>query len=138
MEDFIFHFKNRTHYLSNFIKPLLTYSKFVFWFSVDRKVFNLTKNVIFGIVYIPPGNTAYDDAFTEFELQTFNQNTNYIVLVGDFNSRTGNLFELKIEEENSFLEQNFFSENELSEPNVSNILDTVGILKVSNGNGREC
>ena len=69
----------------------------MYWFQVDKVVFNLDKNVILWIVYIPPVNSRYasEDAYYDIDLefQRFFQQTDYIVLAGAFNrhnSRTGN------------------------------------------------
>lgn len=124
-EEFIFKFKNRhkitnyrsggialgyKRYLEKFIRPIESECNFVYWFQVDKAVFNLDKNVIFGVVYIPPVNTRYasDDALNEFEseFQRFYQNTENIVLVGDFNSRTGNLQDYYDDNLDNFLLKN--------------------------------
>jgi predicted GTPase len=51
--------------------------------------------LLIGCVYIPPENRKYtsDRVFNEIknELMSFSQNTKHIALVGDFNSRTSNL-----------------------------------------------
>ncbi|CAC5388880.1 unnamed protein product [Mytilus coruscus] len=109
-DEFIFSFKNRHKITSHrsggivlsyrkcldkCIKPFDTDCKFVYWFSVDKKVFDLDENVVFGIVYIPPVNTNYTpaEAFDEIDVEfhRFSQNSKYIVLLGDFNSRKANL-----------------------------------------------
>ncbi|VDI12648.1 Hypothetical predicted protein [Mytilus galloprovincialis] len=107
--DFIFHHKNRKKfinksggialgyksYLESFITPITTDCQFGLWFSIDKKVFDSPENVIFGIVYVPPENSSYSsvEAFNDIEREfhKFNENTNLICLVGDFNARTGNL-----------------------------------------------
>ena len=69
-------------------------SEFVQWVEIANESSHLTKLVI-GCVYIPPENRKYtsDRVFNEIEneMMSFSQNTKHIALVGDFNSRTSNL-----------------------------------------------
>jgi hypothetical protein len=69
-------------------------SEFVQWVEIANECSKFTKLLI-GCVYIPPETTKYtsDNAFNEIEneLMSFSQNTKHITLVGDFNSRTSNL-----------------------------------------------
>ena len=126
--DFTFKYKNRKkissrrsggialgyrNYLENFITPLDTDCPYVLWFTIKKEIFNLSQNVIFGIIYIPPENTRYtsDDAISEIELEflKFNENTDYVCLVGDFNSRTAKLLDVyEVEESNEFIYTNEF------------------------------
>jgi hypothetical protein len=59
-----------------------------------------------GCIYIPPEYSKYssEEAFTEIEeeMLTFSSNTNTIALVGDFNSRTSNLSDIVIVDDNLF------------------------------------
>jgi hypothetical protein len=79
-------------HLENYIEPLETESNYIFWFKVSSKLFNLSDDLIFGIVYIPPEGSSYlsPDAFdqVENEYRVLSQNYKYICLLGDFNSRT--------------------------------------------------
>ena len=49
----------------------------------------------FGIIYIPPENTAYsaDSSFSDIEIEfhNFQQDSTYVCRFGDFNSRTAKL-----------------------------------------------
>ena len=126
--DFIFHHKNRKKfinksggialgyksYLESFIKPITTDCQFVLWFSIDKKVFDSPENVIFGIVYVPPENSSYSsvEAFNDIEREfhKFNENTNLICLVGDFNARTGNL-------------RDYIEDNDTEDYFVNNVID---------------
>ena len=148
-EDFIFHIKNRKKIsnfrsggialgyrksLQNLIHPIKTDSQFVLWFSIDGKCFNISENVIIGIVYIPPINTLYtsEDAMSEIEseFQNFQINTNHIFLVGDFNSRIG--------KENDFYEFSEFDEHvfddfvDVNEFNDLKVLDNLNIPRKRN------
>lgn len=80
--------------LASNIKTLCTESKFGFWFKVSGDIFNLDKDVIFGIVYVPPENTRYTSStdFTEIEADclVLSRNYNYISLLGDFYGLTSN------------------------------------------------
>ncbi|CAG2188707.1 unnamed protein product [Mytilus edulis] len=147
-DNFIFHYKNRKKlanhksggialgfkkYLDKYIKYIQSDCQFVLWFSIDKKVLDLPKDAIFGIIYIPPINTSYtsEDAFTEieFELQNFCSKTNYITMLGDFNSRTGNLSDFYNIDKDSSFENNFTDYNELSDVDV---LDELGIPRLRN------
>ncbi|XP_063427570.1 asparagine-rich protein-like [Mytilus trossulus] len=147
-DNFIFHYKNRKKlanhksggialgfkkYLDKYIKYIQSDCQFVLWFSIDKKVLDLPKDAIFGIIYIPPINTSYtsEDAFTEieFELQNFCSKTNYITMLGDFYSRTGNLSDFYNIDKDSSFENNFTDYNELSDVDV---LDELGIPRLRN------
>lgn len=148
-ENFIFHIKNRKKIsnfrsggialgyrksLQKFIHPIKTDCQFVLWFSIDGKCFNISENVIIGIVYIPPINTLYtsEDAMSEIESEfhNFQINTNHIFLVGDFNSRIG--------KENDFYEFSEFDEHvsedfiDVNEFNNVTFLDTLNIPRKRN------
>ncbi|CAG2208866.1 unnamed protein product [Mytilus edulis] len=81
----------RTH-LADKINMVDTDSKYIMWFTVDKEIFRLNQNVLFGIVYIPPENSSYciGDPYNEMENEFLNfcSYYNYICLMGDFNSRT--------------------------------------------------
>jgi hypothetical protein len=66
---------------------LRTESNYIFWFKVSSKLFNLSDDLIFGIVYIPPEGSSYlsPDAFdqVENEYRVLSQNYKYICLLGD-------------------------------------------------------
>jgi hypothetical protein len=46
-------------HLGDFIHPLESDSKYVLWFKADKQLFHMRKDVIFGIVYIPPEHLLY-------------------------------------------------------------------------------
>jgi hypothetical protein len=58
------------NYLENFITPIDIDCPYVLWFSIKKEMFNLSQNVIFSIIYIPPENTRYtsDDAISEIQI----------------------------------------------------------------------
>ncbi|CAC5372882.1 unnamed protein product [Mytilus coruscus] len=128
-DEFIFSFKNRhklsnhrsggialgyRKYLEKYIKPIETECKFVYWFTIDKRVLNLPENVFIGIVYIPPVNTNYtsEEAFNdiELELQRYSEKSDYIILVGDFNSHTANL-------------SDFYDEGDIDDFVIDNLTD---------------
>jgi glutamine cyclotransferase len=55
--------------LGDFIHPLESDSKYVLRLKVDKQLFRMRQDVIFGIVYIPPENSIYctGDPFSEME-----------------------------------------------------------------------
>ncbi|CAC5415123.1 unnamed protein product [Mytilus coruscus] len=132
--------------LDKCIKTFDTECKFVYWFSVDKKVFDLDENIVFGIVYIPPVNTNYtsEEAFNEIdiEFQRFSQNSKYIVLLGDFNSRTANLPDFYEESSvDEFIVQHFTDQFDYTDVHI---LDNLNISRernfpddVVNGFGRK-
>ena len=67
---------------------------------------NQNDQILMGCIYIPPEYSKYssEEAFTEIEeeMLTFSSNTNKIALVGDFNSRTSNLSDIVIVDDNLF------------------------------------
>ena len=73
-------------HLENYIEPLETESNYIFWFKVSSKLFNLSDDLIFGIVYIPPEGSSYlsPDAFdqVENEYRVLSQITNISVCLG--------------------------------------------------------
>ena len=108
------------------IEPLETESNYIFWFKVSSKLFNLSDDLIFGIVYIPPEGSSYlsPDAFdqVENEYRVLSQNYKYICSLGDFNSGTADdpdFIEIFINEHELDFTQ--FVENDLA------ILDTLKI-----------
>ncbi|CAG2227993.1 unnamed protein product [Mytilus edulis] len=148
-DEFIFSFKNRHKITSHrsggialgyrkcldkCIKTFDTECKFVYWFSVDKKVFDLDENIVFGIVYIPPVNTNYTskEAFNEIdvEFQRFSQNSKYIVLLGDFNSRTANLSDFYDENsDDEFIVQHFTDQFDYTDVHI---LDNLKIPRERN------
>lgn len=43
--------------------------KYVFWFKINKVIFNTTEDPVFGVVYIPPERSKYssNDCYTEIE-----------------------------------------------------------------------
>ena len=79
--------------LAEYIDIIDTNSKFILWTKVSKRLHKLEKDLLVGVVYIPPENSKYSsrDAFDEIELEwmNMNRNQNFVLLTGDFNSRTG-------------------------------------------------
>ena len=77
---------------SNYIEVLESDSKFVLWFKLSGEFCKEGKNIICGIVYIPPEGSPYflPDTFdqVENEIRNFSDECDYVCLIGDFNSRT--------------------------------------------------
>ena len=75
-----------------YISYIETDSKMVQWVKISSKLFGTDEDVIIGNNYIPPENSLYKipDAFSEFECEFLKLSVNYkyILLAGDFNSRT--------------------------------------------------
>jgi glutamine cyclotransferase len=64
--------------LGDFIHPLESDSKYVLRLKVDKQLFRMRQDVIFGIVYIPPENSIYctGDPFSEMENEFLNYSAN--------------------------------------------------------------
>ena len=77
------------------INVLKSNSPLIFWFSINHTITINNETVYCGIVYIPPYRSKYsnDDPYLEIqrELDRICINSKNILLMGDFNSRTGTL-----------------------------------------------
>ncbi|CAG2228304.1 unnamed protein product [Mytilus edulis] len=104
---FTFHLKNRKNiarvksggiafgyksHLENFVKPVENFSSLVYWWKISSDLLKTDQDVMMGNIYIPPENSVYKvpDAFNELEQEflKFSVEYKYILLNGDFNSRT--------------------------------------------------
>ena len=79
--------------LQNYCTENPTDCKACLWFTIDKSVFNIDKNILCGALYLPPEGSRYSDIglFDELENELMYLNTNnqhHVVLMGDFNSRT--------------------------------------------------
>ena len=70
-------------------------SKLILLFNISRHLFNLEEDVKCGVVYVPPYGSKYmaEDPYLEIqsELLRYSADSKYMLLFGDFNSRTGTL-----------------------------------------------
>lgn len=68
-------------------------SKLVQWFTISEEISPTSKPINCGIVYVPPYGSKYshEDPFQELqrEILRFCQTSNNMILLGDFNARTG-------------------------------------------------
>ena len=69
------------------------------WYRIDRTITGLTKDLLLGVVYIPPEGSTYTNisAFEECEselLELLSCNDAFVCMCGDFNAITGNLCDL--------------------------------------------
>lgn len=68
-------------------------SKLILWFTLSHEILNLEKDINFGVVYIPPQGSKYasDDPYMELqrEILRYCPSSDQTILMGDFNSRTG-------------------------------------------------
>ena len=82
-------------YRIEYIDIITSDCKFVFWFKLSKKVVNSNSDILIGIVNIPAENIRFSsaDCFTDIEqeLMNFSKTSEYVCLLGDFNSRTGRL-----------------------------------------------
>lgn len=81
--------------IAKHINVIDTDCKFIMWLKISKVLFNVDKDVICGVVYIPPEASKYssNDSFMEIEQELFNfsKDSNYFCFMGDFNSRVGRL-----------------------------------------------
>ena len=68
-------------------------SNLILWCTISRRLTQTENDVYCGVVYIPPIGSKYasDDPYTELqgEILKYCTNSSQIILMGDFNSRTG-------------------------------------------------
>jgi hypothetical protein len=92
------------------INIIETDCKSVFWFTLSKQVTLTDRDVLYGVVYIPPENSVFavDDPFVEIqnELSSFSQRYNHICIFGDFNCRTSCLNDYIVIDRNFFEVQN--------------------------------
>ena len=120
-------------------------SQLVLWFSISRELLMTENDVLCGVVYVPPIGSKYanEDPFAELHaeiLKTSSENSQ-IILMGDFNSRTGERSDIFLSDEFlsdiyglEFLEiennntQNIFIQNNvpLQRCNIDNVVNAYG------------
>ncbi|MEW8547740.1 MAG: reverse transcriptase domain-containing protein, partial [Candidatus Thiodiazotropha sp.] len=68
-------------------------SKLILWFTISGKITCFNEDIHCGVVYIPPVSSKYahDEPFTELEREILRycSDSKHILLMGDFNARTG-------------------------------------------------
>ena len=82
--------------LETFITEITTDSEFVGWYRISKDILEIPKDLLLGVVYIPPEGSKYTkiEAFEECELELLELlscNDSLVCLCGDFNARTGGL-----------------------------------------------
>lgn len=80
---------------TSFIRILKNDSKLVLWFTISKEILPIQEDLICGVVYIPPIGSKYANPDPYLEIQNefdkFCLNSRYVLLFGDYNSRTGNM-----------------------------------------------
>ena len=70
-----------------------SFSKLILWFTISRTLTTLQEDIHCGVVYIPPRGSRYahEEPFAELEKEILRYccNSKYVIMLGDFNSRTG-------------------------------------------------
>ena len=96
--------------LAKFVSKIETESDYVLWLSLDKNLLQSDEQCILGVVYIPPENSIFyndDDMMQyEYEVTSFCSSSPYIMLTGDFNSRT--LMQADYIQTDEFLSNFFF------------------------------
>ena len=83
----------RNKYWSN-TKILTSNNSSCLWFRINKNVLGFDKDLLCGALYIPPEGSKYSDIGMFDDLTTDlinfnNANQYYVLIMGDFNSRTG-------------------------------------------------
>ena len=103
---------------------------FVLWLKVDKVTLNIDNDLFIGIVYIPPEGSRFykNDMFSKIEESILNMycNSEHIMLIGDFNARTGILNDMCSLDE-YILSENGFDELFPTECNPENVLDSLNL-----------
>ena len=72
----------------------------IYWFKAKKnQIFRLNRDILFGIVFVPPDNSSYciHDPINEIESEFLNLSSNYdICLGGDFDSRATEISDIPI------------------------------------------
>ena len=95
------------------------------WFKIEKGFLNSTKDILVFGVYIPPCNSKYFDIelFEQLEQDVvYFSSTGSIILMGDFNSRTGKYSDTVSQEGNDILMMTY--QNQL----LSRFKETVSIM----------
>ena len=78
--------------LAKYVTKIETESDYVMWLTLDKSLFHSNENYILGAVYIPPESSSYynDDEMLQLdsEITSFCSSNEFVMLTGDFNSRT--------------------------------------------------
>ena len=78
-------------------------SQLVLWFSISKELLNIDNDVLCGVVYVPPIGSKYknEDPFAELHREIIRKKSEHsqILLMGDFNSRTGERTDIFISDE---------------------------------------
>ncbi len=107
--------------------------EYFFWCKVDKNFIGYNEDVYICVVYIPPEFSSREkrlklDHFRTLVTTTLQTKSNSIILLGDFNSRTGNLGDTlhgeKMEE--SLLPTNFFSTINTTRSNHDPVINNYG------------
>lgn len=81
--------------LLKYITAVHTNCEYVLWFKISYLLFNSDEDVYCGILYISPKSSKYSspDCYLEVEqeLHDITKDSKHVCLLGDFNSRVGNL-----------------------------------------------
>ena len=106
-------------------------SEYVQWFKMSKDLMNTDDDVFFGVVYIPPDRTKYfsTDLYDSCmqEIEAFTSRHKYVVLMGDFNSRSSTLPDI-IELDNTIYEEIDINPLEVAADDLCQILLDAGML----------
>ena len=133
--------------VQKFVK-ILSFTPYKCWLEIDKCLFeNLNQNLIISAQYSPPGNSNYHSQNScenlKVDLLQFCDENTPIVLIGDFNARTGNIpdnLEIDPNFDPSYLEQSEFKNRNNLDKTVTthgkNFIDTITSRNLRILNGR--
>ena len=82
------------NHLSPYVSLIESDSDYILWVKLNKKFNQIDQDIIFGAVYLPPSDSRFNtpDELENFEIEITNMcvSQKYVILMGDFNSRTGN------------------------------------------------
>ena len=109
-----------------------TQTDYILWARLDKTLFNISEDLILGILYIPPSQSRFlnDDEFydLETEITSMCSQSSFVCLTGDMNARTATLCDFIMAD--SFIADLFeFDQDTLRFYNQAEQLHTLNINK---------
>ena len=113
-------------YLKDSVSFIQSRSKDIVWLKLKREFYSMCKDIMLGIVYASPSNSSYTKGIeNSVTIQpvwevlkdelAIHRSTNRIMLMGDFNARTGQLYDCIMNDDDVFspVPGNYFADSEI-------------------------